>query len=72
MSLDIRNIDIGSAYAAKFLNEAEVERIGVLVKRDLENELVELLDVQTGVNYIRTFTEIWDVDHAVAEQEDTV
>ena len=70
MSLDIRTIDIGSAYAAKFLNEAEVERIGVLVKRDLENELVELLDVQTGVNYIRTFTEIWDVDHAVAEQED--
>jgi hypothetical protein len=72
MSLDVRTIDIGSAYAAKFLNEAEVERIGVLVKRDLENELVELLDVQTGVNYIRTFTEIWDVDHAVAEQEDTV
>lgn len=71
MSLDIRTLDTGSAYAAKFLNEAEIERIGVLVKRDCEAELVELLDVQTGITYVRGFDEIWNVDHAVAETDET-
>lgn len=72
MSLDIRTIDTGSAYAAKFTNEADQEVIGILVKRDLDKELVELLDTTTGINYIRAFTEIWDVDQAIASNEEEV
>ena len=71
MTLKIEELDIGSAYAAKFTNELDQTRIGVLVKRDLDQRLVELMDSQTGINYIRGFDEVWDIDRAVVAEEPT-
>jgi len=71
MKYDIRTLSTDRAYAAKFRNEAEVERIGILTRRDLEQELVELLDPESGVSYIRPFDEIWAIDTAVVEESDS-
>jgi hypothetical protein len=69
-TLKIEEIDTGSAYAAKFVNEMEQTRIGVLVKRDLEQQMVQLIDSETGIAYVRRFDEIWDIDHAVPATEE--
>lgn len=38
------------------------ESLGVIIKRDTEAELVELLDQHSKSTFVIPFTDIWDVD----------
>lgn len=38
------------------------ESIGILVQRDLDNELVVLRDEPTGMEFVIPFADIWDID----------
>jgi len=38
------------------------ESLGIIIKRDKEAELVELLDQHSNSTYVIPFSDIWDVD----------
>lgn len=38
------------------------ESLGVLMQRDLDNKCVRVKDVDTGVEFVVPFQDIWDVD----------
>ena len=38
------------------------ESLGIIIKRDQEAELVELIDQQSNSTYVIPFSDIWDVD----------
>lgn len=71
MSIDIETLDTGTAYACLFKNELDQTRVGVLERRDREQRLVSLIDAETGMKYVRSFEEIWDVDVAVPATEES-
>jgi len=43
-------------------NIGEYESLGIIAKRDLDKNLVELIDNDSGVKFIIPFTNIWDID----------
>jgi|TARA_B110000967_G_scaffold42011_1_gene41956 hypothetical protein len=44
------------------------EGFGILVKRDMGNEMVELTDQKSGKNFFVPFAQIWDIDTVVWQE----
>ena len=59
--IDIKDVEPGSSYACKY-RILGMTGLGVIRIRDLQQELVELQDVESGEIYTVPFEDIWDVD----------
>ena len=75
--IDIRDIIPGGSYACKFkveqmleqdgglftgLNDARIAGFGLLLTRDVGNELVRIQEQKSGKTITVPFAQIWDVD----------
>ena len=49
----------------------DYESIGVLKTRDIEKELVEVIDEKGGKTYVVSFADIWDIDYAEFAEENS-
>jgi len=47
-----------------------VTGIGVIVTRDLERELLEVIDTETEKRHVVRFQDVWDIDRAEIIKED--
>lgn len=56
----VRNLKIGETAAGP----GYVEGIGVIVKRDVNSQLLELKDIQTQETHVVPFDDVWDIDRA--------
>lgn len=41
-----------------------VEGIGIIKTRDIERELLEVVDIQTQKTHVVAFQDVWDIDRA--------
>jgi len=59
------DIEAGKSYACRFLIReglATEERFGVIKTRDTEQELAEIVDVNSNDTYVVKWEDCWDID----------
>lgn len=59
--IDIKDVTPGESYACRF-RLGEYEGLGILLKRDMEQNIVKLKDTKTNMEFVIPFSDIWDVD----------
>jgi hypothetical protein len=59
--IDIKDIEPGKSYACKYqgLNE---ERLGIIKQRDMENNLLIIVDSETKDELVINSADVWDID----------
>jgi hypothetical protein len=64
--IKINELAAGSSYACRFKIEHDgdvYESIGLLLTRDTEQSLVKLRDIETLMEFVVPFDNIWDIDY---------
>lgn len=54
----VKNLQIGEAAAGP----GEVEGVGIIKTRDVEKELLELVDIETQEVFVVSFANVWNID----------
>jgi hypothetical protein len=60
--IKIEDITPGQSYACKYKDLTGLACVAVIVTRDTLGGMVKLRDVDTGVEMILPYDDIWDVD----------
>lgn len=66
--IDIKDAVAGKPYACHF-RVGVFEGFGLIKRRDIENELVVVIDNDTEREFIVPFADIWDVDDVEIKEE---
>jgi len=61
----VRNLQLGATARGPGLYEST----GVIVTRDRRNARLEVVDVYDQSRHVVNYTDVWDIDRAVVEQE---
>lgn len=59
--IDIKDVQVGKSYACRF-RDGLYEGLGILILRDVDQQLVKLRDERSNEEYIVSFDNIWDID----------
>jgi hypothetical protein len=57
-----QDIQAGISYACKYTDLAGKECIAIIVKRDPEQELLVLRDVETNIEFTARYEDVTDID----------
>lgn len=60
--IEIEHLVSGQSYACRF-RHGDYEGIGVLLTRDVAQQLVTLRDTHSLMQFVVSFDNIWDIDH---------
>lgn len=60
--IEIEHLVSGHSYACRF-RHGDYEGIGVLLTRDVAQQLVTLRDTHSLMQFVVSFDNIWDIDH---------
>ena len=59
--IDIKDMRAGESYATRFRVE-DYEGLGVVETRDVEQQLLQVVDVDSGLRFVVSWDNCWDVD----------